>query len=74
MSKVIVGGFSQGSMLATEYTFHCGGHLPESYPQHLYPSDLPGGLAVWSGTLINSDKWRDFAAKIKERKGPNAIR
>ena len=42
-SKVIVGGFSQGAMLATDVALH-------------YPEPL-GGLIVWSGALINYDTW-----------------
>lgn len=43
VSKIIVGGFSQGSMLATDVALH-------------YPEPL-GGLIVWSGALINADVW-----------------
>jgi len=42
-SKVVIGGFSQGSMLATDVALH-------------YPESL-GALIVWSGALINSDQW-----------------
>lgn len=42
-SKVVVGGFSQGSMLATDVALH-------------YPESL-GALIVWSGALINSVQW-----------------
>lgn len=42
-SKVIVGGFSQGSMLATDVALH-------------YPEPL-GGLIIWSGALINAKIW-----------------
>ncbi|MDA7859187.1 dienelactone hydrolase family protein [bacterium] len=42
-SKIVIGGFSQGSMLATDVALH--------YPEAL------GGLIVWSGALINSDQW-----------------
>ena len=46
-SQVVVGGFSQGSMLATDVALH--------YPEAL------GGLIVWSGALINETVWRDRA-------------
>ena len=42
-SKIIVGGFSQGAMLATDAALH--------YPEQL------GGLIVWSGALINAKAW-----------------
>ena len=42
-SKILIGGFSQGSMLATDVALH--------YPEAL------GGLVVWSGALINSKQW-----------------
>lgn len=42
-SQIIVGGFSQGSMLATDVVLH-------------YPEPL-GGLIVWSGALINAEAW-----------------
>ena len=48
-SKIVVGGFSQGSMLATDVALH--------YPEAL------GGLIVWSGALINSDLWTTQAAQ-----------
>jgi len=48
MKRVILGGFSQGSMLATEVALS----LPE----------LIGGLVVWSGTLLSESIWRDRAA------------
>lgn len=50
-SKVILGGFSQGSMLATEVAIS----LPE----------MIGGLVVWSGTLLCEDQWRQNAANKK---------
>ncbi|MGI9495971.1 MAG: alpha/beta hydrolase [Mariniblastus sp.] len=48
-SKLVVGGFSQGSMLATDVALH-------------YPDPL-GGLIIWSGTLINSELWSTQAAR-----------
>jgi phospholipase/carboxylesterase len=43
LSRFVLGGFSQGSMLATDVALH----LPES----------PGALVVWSGTLLCEDQW-----------------
>ena len=48
-AKIIVGGFSQGSMLATDVALH-------------YPDPL-GGLIVWSGALIDSERWTAEAAR-----------
>lgn len=42
-SKIIVGGFSQGSMLSTDVALH--------YPEAL------GGLVIWSGSLICEKVW-----------------
>lgn len=44
MSQTVVGGFSQGAMLATDWTLHA--------------AEPPGGLVVWSGTLLNEVDWR----------------
>ncbi len=41
--KVVVGGFSQGSMLATDVALHHGEPL--------------GGLIVWSGALLCESEW-----------------
>lgn len=49
MSKVVLGGFSQGSMLATDVTLR----VPEP----------PAALTVFSGTLLCEDKWRPLAEK-----------
>jgi len=46
---VILGGFSQGSMLATDVTLH----LEEN----------PSGLVIFSGTLLNAEEWRLLAKK-----------
>ena len=46
-SRVILGGFSQGAMLALDLCLR----LPES----------PGGLVVFSGTLLNETAWREAA-------------
>ncbi len=48
-SRIIVGGFSQGSMLATDVALH-------------YPEPL-GGLIVWSGALINAKIWTPEAKR-----------
>ncbi len=42
-STILLGGFSQGAMLATEITLSHG--------------KKPAGLILLSGTLINSDRW-----------------
>ncbi len=42
--RIVVGGFSQGSMLATDVALN-------------YPEPL-GGLIVWSGALINEADWQ----------------
>lgn len=52
--QVIIGGFSQGSMLATDVALHYGQPL--------------GGVIVWSGSLINESIWKAAAteqAKLK---------
>ncbi len=46
-SQIIVGGFSQGAMLATEFA--------------LRYDPPPGGLIVWSGTLLSEDRWKEMA-------------
>ncbi len=48
-NKIILGGFSQGSMLATELYLRA----PES----------PAGLVILSGTLLNQKEWSDLATK-----------
>lgn len=45
--QVVLGGFSQGSMLATDVALS----LP----------DMIGGLIVWSGTLLSEATWRERA-------------
>ena len=49
--KIILGGFSQGAMLATDVALH--------YPEKL------AGVIVWSGTLLNEAEWTN-AAKNKQ--------
>lgn len=47
--RLILGGFSQGGMLATEVALH---------------ADEPfAGLAVLSGALLSEDRWREAAAR-----------
>lgn len=50
-SKVILGGFSQGSMLATDLFLHA--------PQ------MPKGLILFSSTLINKAEWQKVIAARK---------
>ncbi len=45
--QIVVGGFSQGSMLATDVALN--------YPERL------GGLIIWSGALINEPVWQAAA-------------
>ncbi|MGI9519762.1 MAG: alpha/beta hydrolase [Pirellulaceae bacterium] len=47
-ARFVLGGFSQGAMLATETALS----LP----------DQVGGLIVWSGTLLGESTWREYAA------------
>lgn len=47
LGRIVLGGFSQGSMLATETTLR----LPES----------PAGLVIYSGTLLNESEWTRLA-------------
>lgn len=49
VSRFVLGGFSQGSMLATDVT--------------LYLDENPAGLIVLSGTLLNEAVWRRLAAR-----------
>ncbi|MEZ4651163.1 MAG: phospholipase [Candidatus Eisenbacteria bacterium] len=51
MDRVIVGGFSQGAMLTTDYL--------------LRSDTAPGGLALLSGTLLCEDAWRVAAPRAK---------
>jgi phospholipase/carboxylesterase len=51
-SSVVLGGFSQGAMLATDVALHL--------------ATPPAGLIVWSGTLLNESDWR-VAAKRQTR-------
>ncbi len=47
LSQFVLGGFSQGAMLATDVTLR----LPES----------PGALLIYSGTLLAEPEWKELA-------------
>ena len=49
LSRFVLGGFSQGAMLATEATLHLG--------------ENPAGLIVLSGTLLNEVVWRELVSR-----------
>jgi phospholipase/carboxylesterase len=49
VSRLIVGGFSQGAMLATDAALRL--------------EERPGGLVVWSGTLLSESAWSEAAAR-----------
>ncbi len=53
-NSLILGGFSQGSMLTTDVA--------------LRMETNPAGLFVWSGNLLNEDEWRDLAPNRKDLK------
>jgi phospholipase/carboxylesterase len=44
LDRIVLGGFSQGSMLATDVALR----LPEA----------PAGLVIWSGTLLCENEWK----------------
>lgn len=46
---VVIGGFSQGAMLAIDVALHLDGKL--------------GGVCLWSGMLINQSEWKALAGK-----------
>ena len=48
--QLVVGGFSQGSMLATDYALHA--------------ETKPAALVVWSGSLINEAVWRPLTSSL----------
>lgn len=52
LNRFILGGFSQGSMLACDVTFQ----LPTS----------PGGLCIWSGTLLAEERWKAHIGNRQE--------
>lgn len=47
MSRIVLGGFSQGSMLATDVSLRL--------------DEPPAHLCIWSGTLLSEDSWRELA-------------
>ena len=51
-NQIVVGGFSQGSMLATDVALHYGEPL--------------GGLIIWSGALINEPVWQECAKQQEQ--------
>ena len=53
LSRIVLGGFSQGSMLTTDVALR----LPEP----------PAALCVWSGTLLCEDEWRQQAQEAQSR-------
>lgn len=50
-SQLILGGFSQGAMMATDQT--------------LQSSENPKGLVIFSGTLLDKDNWKTLASQKK---------
>jgi phospholipase/carboxylesterase len=48
-SRIVVGGFSQGAMLSTDVALRMPGR--------------PGGLVIWSGTLLNEAAWGEAASQ-----------
>lgn len=49
MDRVVLGGFSQGAMLSTDVALRL--------------DDAPAGLALFSGTLLMREEWRQRAAR-----------
>lgn len=49
--RFVLGGFSQGSMLAVEAALHW--------------SESPGGLCLWSSTLVSEAQWRVNVTRLK---------
>jgi phospholipase/carboxylesterase len=49
IERFVLGGFSQGSMLAVDVVLRMDAQ--------------PGGLIVWSGTLLNESEWRPLAPR-----------
>jgi len=49
--NLVLGGFSQGAMLSVDSLLH----LPET----------PAGMCLFSGTLLNKNKWKGLLAKHK---------
>lgn len=48
-SRILLGGFSQGSMLATDVALRL--------------DEAPAGLVIWSGTLLCESQWRELAPR-----------
>jgi phospholipase/carboxylesterase len=51
MEQVVLGGFSQGAMLATDVV--------------LRSETAPAGLVILSGSLVDADTWKELAKKRK---------
>ena len=51
-NRFVLGGFSQGSMLAVEAALNW--------------SEPPGGLCLWSSTLVSEAQWRANVSRLKE--------
>ena len=51
LSRFVLGGFSQGSMLAVEAALNL--------------AEPPGGLCLWSSTLVSEAEWRAKASRLK---------
>ncbi|HVK60760.1 MAG TPA: hypothetical protein VM432_04380 [Bdellovibrionales bacterium] len=49
MNRLVLGGFSQGAMIATDITLHS--------------EEPPAGLALLSGTLVCENDWKELAPK-----------
>ncbi|MFP6764644.1 MAG: hypothetical protein VB858_13540 [Planctomycetaceae bacterium] len=49
LSRFVLGGFSQGAMLATDVALRL--------------DDLPAALCIWSGTLLCESEWKELIAK-----------
>ena len=56
-SQILLGGFSQGAMLATDVALRLAGNGPNAGL---------GGLVAWSGTLLAQPRWQQFVAKGQE--------
>ena len=52
ISRFVLGGFSQGSMLATDVVLRL--------------EDSPAALCIWSGTLLSEDAWRELAPRCHD--------
>lgn len=51
VSQIFLGGFSQGSMVATDVALHL--------------DTTPAGLVIWSGTLLNESEWTPRASRLQ---------